>query len=342
MFTDDNVEKETTKELTTQKELDLDNLALGFDKAHLNVFLIIQLADGALTQQQVVTQLYDSAIAYGLWQLGNEALVAAETTKHISLSKETEKFFDALHENPIEIIDLLFYRYKNIVKSKEELRKFLENYTIEALGAAAMYRIYKDNLGITPNTPLEKISNVSLEEVGKNTHIIADILTKHAKERKQKVSALDRIKAVSLLNSIFEYQVPSNKSVGGILENLYIDNGLIIESIGKLSKRGKRTWQKEKQITKLWNTRKNEVFQFFNMELKNISSKPCIKDLLVAYDKTVINFFGSEKFVEFFALPILVSSLYPVFPFVFDLNKVYSEFTFYSLMPTNIKEQLHL
>ena len=310
-----------------------DAVGLNLSRQELDVFLAAWLGDEARNSRTISTEIYNSAIKKGLFLLGSDAFSAAEAIYDLKGMDDTDSdFLDFIASNADKVKSELLNLYKTKIPENQlpTLNDILNKYLL-----SSALRFDSFTTDVDKNDYLEfSNSNVAKhEDIVKKQRQKLRFLNNKPKP-KNKLYDADKVRMVSLFNKIFDLNTPYNKTVIVILQRLYMDYGLITPTT--INGRGKQYWFKEPKFAEVWNTRRNEMLEYFERELHKISGSHKGKDLVTAYNATITKFYQSKKILEFYALPLAIIKKYPVFMYAFEPEDYYAEVTLGQVLPPSL------
>ena len=310
-----------------------DAVGLNLSRQELDVFLAAWLGDEARNSRTISTEIYNSAIKKGLFLLGSDAFSAAEAIYDLKGMDDTDSdFLDFIASNADKVKSELLNLYKTKIPENQlpTLNDILNKYLL-----SSALRFDSFTTDVDKNDYLE----FSNSDVAKHEDIVKKQRQKlrflnNKPKPKNKLYDADKVRLVSLFNKIFDLNTPYNKTVIVILQRLYINYGLITPTT--INGRGKQYWFKEPKFAEVWNTRRNDILEYFERELHKIGGSHKGKDLVTAYNATITKFYQSKKILEFYALPLAIIKKYPVFMYAFEPEDYYAEVTLGQVLPPSL------
>ena len=328
-----------------------DAVGLNLSRQELDVFLAAWLGDEARNSRTISTEIYNSAIRKGLFLLGSDALSAAELIydlKGLDTKKKEKSLEDGFHNQSRQTMEKGFMNFlaSNTDKVKSRLislykTKIPENQLstltaiIDEYLLPSVFQFYSFTMYVDRNDYLE----FSNSDIAKDEDMVKKELQKlrfinNKPKPKKKLYDADKVRLVSLFNKIFNLNTPYNKTVIVMLQRLYMNYGLITPTT--INGRGKQYWFKEPKFASVWNTRRNEMLEYFESEFHKIGGSHKVKDLVTAYDATITKFYQSKKILEFYALPLAIIKKYPVFMYALEPDDYYAEVMLGQVLPPYI------
>ena len=310
-----------------------DAVGLNLSRQELNVFLAAWLGDEARNSRTISTEIYNSAIRKGLFLLGSDAFSAAEAIYDLKgMDHADSDFLDFIASNADKVKSELLNLYKTKIPENQlpTLNDILNKYLL-----SSALRFDSFTTDVDKNDYLEfSNSNVAKhEDIVKKQKQKLRFLNNKPKP-KNKLYDADKVRMVSLFNKIFDLNTPYNKTVIVILQRLYMNYGLITPTT--INGRGKQYWFKEPKFASVWNTRRNEMLEYFESEFHKIGDSHKVKDLVTAYNATITKFYQSKKILEFYALPLAIIKKSPVFMYALEPEDYYAEVMLGQVLPPSL------
>jgi hypothetical protein len=241
-------------------------------------------------------------------------------------------FLDFLASNTDKVKSRLINLYKPKIPENQlpTLNSILNEYLLPSV-----FQFYSFTMYVDRNDYFE----FSNSDIAKHEDMVKKDLQKlrfinNKPKPKKKLYDADKVRLVSLFNKIFDLNTPYNKTVIVILQRLYMNYGLIIPT--KINGKGKQYWFKEPKFAEVWNTRRNEMLEYFESEFHKIEGSHKVKDLVTAYDATITKFYQSKKILEFYALPLAIIKKYPAFMYALEPEDYYAEVMLGQVLPPYI------
>ena len=310
-----------------------DAVGLNLSRQELDVFLAAWLGDEARNSRTISTEIYNSAIKKGLFLLGSDAFSAAEAIYDLKGMDDTDSdFLDFIASNADKVKSELLNLYKTKIPENQlpTLNDILNKYL---LSSALRFDSFTTDVDKNDYLEFSNSDVAKQEDIVKKQRQKLRFLNNKPKP-KNKLYDADKVRLVSLFNKIFDLNTPYNKTVIVILQRLYINYGLITPTT--INGRGKQYWFKEPKFAEVWNTRRNDILEYFERELHKIGGSHKGKDLVTAYNATITKFYQSKKILEFYALPLAIIKKYPVFMYAFEPEDYYAEVTLGQVLPPSL------